>query len=65
MFTIIMIFISAIAILISPIYEFITKKNSYEDDIETYILGNNPKDIGDVERLATEYVGKLQRNGLL
>lgn len=37
-------------------------KSSYESQLEKYIVGNDPKDITDVERLTREYDQKLSES---
>lgn len=43
---------------------FNDKSNSYGSHLEEYIISNNPKDAGDVERLTREFQLK-QKQGII
>ena len=46
----------AVVGIIGPLFAMATEKQStYGSQLEEYIVGNNPQDISDVERLTAQY----------
>jgi hypothetical protein len=45
----------AVVGIIGPLIALATESQTYGSQLEQYIVSNNPKDTGDVERLTREY----------
>ena len=41
--------------IVGPLVALATESTTYGSELENYIVSNNPKDTGDVERLTREY----------
>ena len=47
------------AIIVALYYLVIPKQDTYGNQLENYITSNNPKNVGDVERLTQEFDRKI------